>query len=185
MISLSAIASEKAGILKPGVPCIVAAQDPDAFAVIEAKAKTVGAPLRVFGRDFDVTERKGGFTFRANGRSIELPLPVLKGRHQIINAATAIATTGVIFGGELTDAACVQGMTEVKWPARLRAIRRRLFLCIRPRRYRNLAGWRSQQIRRRGHCKGRRRIQFRRCASISFCLGHDGNKRCARLHPSI
>src|SRR5262245_21482575 len=75
--SLSAIASEKAGILKSGVPCVAAAQDADAFAVIEAKAKTIGAPLWVFGRDFNMTERKDGFTFRANGRSIELPPPVL------------------------------------------------------------------------------------------------------------
>ena len=49
---LEQIAFEKAGILKPGVPCIVGPQDPAALAVIEARAAEIGAPLVVHGRDW-------------------------------------------------------------------------------------------------------------------------------------
>ena len=58
--TLAAIAGEKAGILKPGVPCIVGRQEREALEVIEARAEEIGAPLHVFGRDFDVFEQHGG-----------------------------------------------------------------------------------------------------------------------------
>ncbi|MEO0822334.1 MAG: bifunctional folylpolyglutamate synthase/dihydrofolate synthase, partial [Pseudomonadota bacterium] len=54
--TLADIAGEKAGILKPGVPCIVAPQAPEAMAVIEARAAEVGAPLTIAGRDFAMAE---------------------------------------------------------------------------------------------------------------------------------
>ena len=49
---LEQIAFEKAGILKPGVPCIVGPQPPAALAVIEQRARAIGAPLHVHGREW-------------------------------------------------------------------------------------------------------------------------------------
>ncbi len=49
---LAQIAFEKAGILKPEVPCIVGPQPAEALAVIEARAAEIGAPLQVHGRDW-------------------------------------------------------------------------------------------------------------------------------------
>jgi dihydrofolate synthase / folylpolyglutamate synthase len=117
--TLGAIAGEKAGILKAGVPCIVGRQETKALAAIEARAHAVGAPLHVFGRDFDVFEQHRRLIFQTASRLIDLPLPRLNGRHQIDNAGAAIATASVAFGDALTIEALERGLTEADWPARL------------------------------------------------------------------
>ena len=117
--TLAAIAGEKAGILKPGVPCIVGRQEREALEVIEARAEEIGAPLHVFGRDFDVFEQHRRLIFQTASRLIDLPLPRLNGRHQIDNAGAAIATASVAFGDALTVGAIEQGLTHAEWPARL------------------------------------------------------------------
>lgn len=117
--TLTEIAGEKAGILKPGVPCVVGRQEREAFRVIEARAEGVGAPLHVAGRDFDMYEQHGRLIFQTPNRLIDLPLPRLNGRHQIDNAGTAIAAADLLFGAALTTRALEQGLTRVEWPARL------------------------------------------------------------------
>lgn len=117
--TLSEIAAEKAGILKPGVPCIVARQEAEALAVIEARADEVGAPLHVAGRDFDAYEQQGRLVFQTTSRLLDLPLPRLAGRHQIDNAGVAIAAASVIFGDALTQSALESGIASAHWPARL------------------------------------------------------------------
>jgi dihydrofolate synthase / folylpolyglutamate synthase len=117
--TLGAIAGEKAGILKPGVPCIVGRQEAEALKVIEARAEEIGAPLHVFGRDFDVFEQHRRLIFQTALRLLDLPLPRLNGRHQIDNAGAAIATASVAFDDALTIKALEQGLTHAKWPARL------------------------------------------------------------------
>jgi dihydrofolate synthase/folylpolyglutamate synthase len=117
--TVAAIAGEKAGILKPGVPCVLARQDPDALRVIAARAEQLGAPLHMFGRDFDVFEQDRKLIFQTPTRLLELPLPRLRGRHQIHNAGTAIAVADMVFGNRVSVDALQRGLTEVKWPARL------------------------------------------------------------------
>jgi dihydrofolate synthase/folylpolyglutamate synthase len=117
--TLAAIAGEKAGILKPGVPCVVGRQETEALNVIEARAEGVGAPLHVFGRDYDVFEQHRRLIFQTASRLIDLPLPRLNGRHQMDNAGTALATASVALGDELTVTAIEQGLTHAEWPARL------------------------------------------------------------------
>jgi dihydrofolate synthase / folylpolyglutamate synthase len=117
--TLTAIAGEKAGILKPGVPCIVGRQGAEALKVIEARAEEIGVPPHVFGRDFDVYEQHRRLIFQTPSRLLDLPLPRLNGRHQIDNAGAAIATASVAFGDALTIGALEQGLTHAEWPARL------------------------------------------------------------------
>ena len=117
--TLAAIAAEKAGILKPGVPCIVGRQEAEALRVIEARAEEIGAPLHVFGRDFDVFDQHRRLIFQTASRLIDLPLPRLNGRHQIDNAGAAIATASVAFGDALTIDSLERGLTHAEWPARL------------------------------------------------------------------
>ena len=117
--TIAAIAGEKAGILKPGVPCIVARQDLAALAVIEARAAALGAPLHEAGRDFDVFEQHGRLVFQTASALLDLPLPRLNGRHQIDNAGAAIAVASLVFGDALTMPALERGMTQAQWPARL------------------------------------------------------------------
>jgi dihydrofolate synthase/folylpolyglutamate synthase len=117
--TLAQIAGEKAGILKPGVACVVGRQETEAFRVIEARADAVGAPLYVAGRDFDMYEQHGRLIFSTPTRLLDLPLPRLQGRHQIDNAGTAIAAGELLFGDALNARALEQGLTHAEWRARL------------------------------------------------------------------
>src|SRR3990172_9607246 len=117
--TLTEIAGEKAGILKPGVPCVVGRQEQEAFQVIERRAGEIGAPLRGAGRDFDMYEQHGRLIFQTPTRLVDLPLPRLNGRHQIDNAGTAIAAASLLFGDGLTTRALEHGLTHAEWPARL------------------------------------------------------------------
>src|SRR5690606_24452386 len=53
--TLAAIAFEKAGILKAGTPAVIGAQEPDSLAVIEERARAIGAPLWRCGTDWEAT----------------------------------------------------------------------------------------------------------------------------------
>jgi dihydrofolate synthase/folylpolyglutamate synthase len=117
--TLGEIAGEKAGILKPGVPCVVGRQEQEALDVIERKAEEVGAPLHVAGRDFDTYEQHGHLVFQTPSRLLDLPLPRLAGRHQIDNAGMAIAAASIVLGDALTQRALEHGLTHAHWPARL------------------------------------------------------------------
>jgi dihydrofolate synthase/folylpolyglutamate synthase len=117
--TLAEIAGEKAGIMKPGVPCVVGRQEKEAFDVIERRAQELGVPLHVAGRDFDTYEQQGRFIFQTTSRLIDLPLPRLPGRHQLDNASMAIAAASVVFGDKLTQRALEHGLTHAHWPARL------------------------------------------------------------------
>ena len=89
--SVEAIAFEKAGILKRGVPAIFADQDPAALAVLLRQAARVGAQTFVGGQDFTCHEEQGRLVYQDERGLLDLPLPRLKGRHQHTNAGTAIA----------------------------------------------------------------------------------------------
>jgi dihydrofolate synthase/folylpolyglutamate synthase len=117
--TLTEIAGEKAGILKPGVPCVVGRQEQAAFEVIERGAEELGVPLHVVGRDFDMYEQHGRLIFQTPTSLLDLPLPRLNGRHQIDNAGTAIAASSLLFGDALSTRALEHGLTHAEWPARM------------------------------------------------------------------
>jgi dihydrofolate synthase/folylpolyglutamate synthase len=62
--TLGKIAVEKAGILKPGVPAIVAAQPREALLSIERQAGRVKAPIRIAGEDWTATEERGRLVYQ-------------------------------------------------------------------------------------------------------------------------
>ncbi|GAD57838.1 LOW QUALITY PROTEIN: dihydrofolate synthase / folylpolyglutamate synthase [Brevundimonas abyssalis TAR-001] len=113
------IAGEKAGILKPGVPAVIARQAEDAMAVIEAEAARVGARLTVMGRDFDAWPERGAMAWQGEDRLLDLPAPALYGAHQIDNAALAVA---VALELDLPEAAIVRGVETAQWPARMQRL---------------------------------------------------------------
>jgi dihydrofolate synthase/folylpolyglutamate synthase len=97
--SLREIAREKAGIIKPGVPVICAAQRPEAEAVIRARAAECEAPLQFVTATYE-----------------ETPI-ALAGSFQKQNAALAIAA---LEAGKfkVDDSAVADGLATVEWPAR-------------------------------------------------------------------
>jgi len=121
---LGLIAAEKAGILKPGVPCIVGRQQPVADRVITKRARAVGAPLIRAGHDFTVTRRRGGFNYRDASGTNAFPAPALPGAHQVENAALAIAAARTLARPAIGPEAQARGLTSVDWPARLQRLGR-------------------------------------------------------------
>ncbi len=118
--TLREIASEKAGILKPSVPCIVGRQSGEALGVIEARAATVGAPLSIADRDWTVWEEHGRLVFQDDSGLLDLPMPVLIGRHQVENAGIALAALRTLGASE---EACAVAVARAEWPARLQRLR--------------------------------------------------------------
>jgi dihydrofolate synthase/folylpolyglutamate synthase len=120
--TIDKIAAEKAGILKRGVPAIVAAQPRAALAVIERTAQRLGAPLRIAGEDWTATEERGRLVYQDDDGLLDLAAPRLAGRHQFENAGTAIATLRAIDGLVLRPEAFEAGMVKVEWPARMQRL---------------------------------------------------------------
>jgi len=120
--TLGQIAGEKAGIIKPGRPVVSARQDPEALAVIEAEAARLGAPLILGGRDFDAYGHHAGMVFQDAARLLDLPPPSLVGRHQIDNAATAVAAALALRDPRLGDLEIARGIATATWPARMQRL---------------------------------------------------------------
>jgi len=120
--SIALIAREKAGILKPGVGAVVARQPEAALAAILAQAATVRARPFVWGTDFEAFEQRGRLLYQSEARLMDLPLPALMGRHQIVNAGTAVAAAVQLKELGITDAAIERGLIEVRWPARMQRL---------------------------------------------------------------
>ena len=117
--TLAQIAGEKAGIIKPNVPVIVAAQQRDALQAIERQAARLKAPLRIAGEDFTATEERGRLVYQDDNGLLDLPPPRLYGRHQYENAGLAIATLRAIDRFRIPHAAYETGIAKADWPARM------------------------------------------------------------------
>ncbi len=119
--TIEAIAAEKAGILKAGVPAVVTAQAREALAVIERQAARVKAPLHIAGEAWTATEERGRLVYQDDDRLLDLPRPKLYGRHQYENAGAAIAALRAS-GLKLPTSAFEAGMKRVEWPARMQRL---------------------------------------------------------------
>jgi len=145
--TLAEIAGEKAGIIKSGIPVVLAPQKEEACAVVEAIAAERGAPLVQLGRDYcfsslarsldgqtlkvwsaagpsqiEIEDGSGG---EAGTEPLHLDIPLL-GSHQVENAAVAYATLRVAnnHGLPVSEAAIQKGFREVVWPARFELLQR-------------------------------------------------------------
>ena len=128
--TLAAIAAEKAGILKPGVPAVAGWLPPEARGAVEVRARELGVAVAWAGRDFDarvLEEGPAGLKVRLADGPLELEarLPVL-GAHQAQNAALALAC--LRRAGGVEDAALAQavprGLEGVELPGRIELLRR-------------------------------------------------------------
>ncbi len=133
--TLAQIASEKAGIVKPGVPVVSAPQKDEALAVIERVCAEAKSPLTQVGRDWLYAPGQiepGGQWFarlRPDWYQNFWPQPEfywipLLGRHQIVNATTALAVLDLLRAQRLTISpdAVEQGLRSVRWPARMQVL---------------------------------------------------------------
>jgi dihydrofolate synthase/folylpolyglutamate synthase len=119
--TLEKIATEKAAILRRGVPAVIARQTEGPLAVIAARAEEVGAPLHVAGQDWVATEERGRLVYQDTDGLLDLPPPRLFGRHQFDNAGTAIAALRAA-QLKLPPHAFEQGVVAADWPARMQRL---------------------------------------------------------------
>jgi len=119
--SLEAIAGEKAGILKRGVPAILARQRPEAARVIEARAAELDIAVTRTA-EWEVNELvvdAHGSRFLTHGLHIQCPLA---GEHQVENAVTAVASLEQL---GIPGAAIESGIARTRWPGRLEHVSER------------------------------------------------------------
>ncbi len=108
--TLTKIAAEKAGIIKPGVPVITAATEPEALGVIEETAVRLDSPIT----KIDSTSA---------GAKIPFTLALL-GEHQQVNAALAVAAVRVLQAKiPVSDDDIRRGLETVSWPGRLQVVK--------------------------------------------------------------
>jgi dihydrofolate synthase / folylpolyglutamate synthase len=153
--TLPEIAREKAGIIRRGRPVVAAPQPADAMAVIDQAARDADAPLVLVGRDvsYEVAASSlEGVRARVQGRrgTYDVNVPLL-GRHQAMNAATAIAAAEELApriglsepeppaGPEPQRPASRRllgpdtvraGIASVRWPARVELVARRPYTIV-------------------------------------------------------
>jgi dihydrofolate synthase / folylpolyglutamate synthase len=133
--TVAAIAGEKAGILKPGVPAVIGPQSEDAVTVIAARAAAIGAPLYRRGMEWRCEPHANGMRYIGERWNLDLPPPSLEGAHQIANAGTAIACLEQLSDFSLASSALAEGLRHIDWPARLQRLRRGPLVAMLP------AGW--------------------------------------------
>ena len=119
--TLEEIAFEKAGILKPGIPCVVGPQSDAAREVIEARAAELGAPLFIHGQDWMARTEHGRLVYEDTRGLLDLDPPALIGAHQFENAGLAVAALRALGFGET---ACHGALADAVWPARMQRLTR-------------------------------------------------------------
>ncbi len=116
--TLPKIAAEKAGIIKEGVPCVVAKQVPEVMEVMAARARMLHAPLYAYGEAWHTRLGDCGMTYHLPRRTLTCDAIGLHGEHQKENAGVALAALDLLQGFRLDDAQMQQGIAKASWPAR-------------------------------------------------------------------
>ena len=134
--SLTEIAREKSGIIKPGVPVVISQQTEEAACEIHRNAEEMNAPIVQLGLDYmyqPIAKNRAGQTLKIwknldansalqdnyNKSRLTVSIPLL-GDHQMENAATAFAALQIVdqYSVPIDESAIQKGFAEVKWPAR-------------------------------------------------------------------
>jgi dihydrofolate synthase / folylpolyglutamate synthase len=119
---LLAIAAEKAGVIKPGVPLVTWARQKQVLSLFGRRCREMGAPLYQGGVDFKSRGKSGGrFDYYGLKRQITGLSLSLKGRHQCDNAALALAVLELLSdnGFPVSETAIREGLLRARWPGRL------------------------------------------------------------------
>lgn len=119
---IAAIAGEKAGIVKEGVPCISAEQVPEARDVISRRCAALSAPLTEAGIDFRAWGGDGHFEGQFEKLCVGPVELTLHGSYQQENAAVAVAAASHLLGSSLTAEIAHAGLTSARWPGRFQLI---------------------------------------------------------------
>lgn len=123
---ITRIAWEKAGILRPGVPAVMApGESKEAVEVLKNMSQARGAKSYFWNRDFKMVSCAGGgggngpWEYCGPGGAMKIEELSLRGAHQVRNAASALALTGLLEGDlKVCESAKLLGLAKVRWPGR-------------------------------------------------------------------
>jgi dihydrofolate synthase/folylpolyglutamate synthase len=125
--TIAAIAEQKAGIIKEGVPVVTSCEG-DALKVVAETAAAKHCACFEWKRDFSYTALKGSmdtqvFRYTADGKDMDVTIH-LAGDHQLINGAVALKAAEILAAKDpaITQKAILRGMAETTWPGRLELI---------------------------------------------------------------
>lgn len=126
--TLGAIAGEKAGIIKPGVPVVTIDQEEEVMGVFRRTAAERSAPLKVVGRDVSfetVSSTLDGTVVHVDEIDATVRVPLI-GRYQASNCAVACGVIVELMkrGTYVPDEAIVNGLAKVRWPGRMEVVSR-------------------------------------------------------------
>ncbi|WP_353269825.1 bifunctional folylpolyglutamate synthase/dihydrofolate synthase [Wolbachia endosymbiont (group A) of Myopa testacea] len=134
--TIEIIAGEKAGIMKPNVPCVIAPQEKSVMSTLEFHAINKKSSLYRGGLEWNCKKKNNKMVFQSAIQSIEFPLPSLKGEHQIINAGNAIAACSILSGKyrfDIGEEDITSGLQHTYWPARLEHIKEGNLISLLPK----------------------------------------------------
>ncbi len=122
--SLTEIAKEKAGIIKEGVPCIIAPQNDDVYEVLIDKCNQLNSPAFCYEYDYVIEETNAGLMYHSKKHSLIIPYPLfLLGQHQYLNASIVVAATMLINDHfKITKENIATGIANTKWPGRIEMV---------------------------------------------------------------
>lgn len=123
--TLTEITHAKGGILKPGTLCLSTQQPPETIAILKEKTHSLEVPFFVEGTDWSICQvKEQGMEFIwQKQKAASLPVPNLKGLHQIQNAGLVLATVELLKGKlPLTKGALEKGLCSIEWPGRLQLL---------------------------------------------------------------
>ena len=120
--TLEAIAAEKAGIAKPGVPLVTMRYPPRIASRVRVAAEAASTPWLAEGEAWAVAAEDGALRYRDAAGTLRLPRPALRGAHQAGNAGLAVAMLRHQRAVPMTEAALRAAMGWAEWPARLQRL---------------------------------------------------------------
>jgi len=116
---LAQIAREKAGILKAHTPAFSAEQTNLVRAVLDGEASKTRCKLHSMGEHFSAYAQQGRLVYEDETTLLDLPLPTLRGAHQVKNAGLAVAVAKSLL---IDEGAIAKGIETANWPARLQPL---------------------------------------------------------------
>ena len=117
--TIADIAFQKAGIIKRGVPVVIGPQHDEGLDIIETEAQKFAAPIIAHGQHWHASEENGRLIYQDETGLLDLPLPNLRGPHQIGNAGMAIAALRHL---GFDESAATGAVSNAFWPARMQRL---------------------------------------------------------------
>ncbi|WP_428377321.1 bifunctional folylpolyglutamate synthase/dihydrofolate synthase [Lichenicoccus sp.] len=118
--TIEAIAAEKAGIIKPGVPVVTGRQPEPVLDVLEREARRQRARLLRRDQDWRITSIGDGLRYEDDAGALSLPTSALRGPHQIENTGLAVAALRA--AGLKVPEQAWSGIACTSWPARMQRL---------------------------------------------------------------